>query len=69
MFTRQHLLYRFGKSKPDCGLAGLACSGVPEDDLRSMGCFSRFHSKPEVSGGMVPGCLRKSNLAFGLSQL
>ena len=39
MFTRQHLLYRFGKSKPDrgladlAGLAGLGCSGIPEDGL------------------------------------
>ena len=57
----EKIFFRYLKLKPDCGLAGLACSSIPDNDLRSMGCFTRFLDKPEVSGGMVPGCLRKSN--------
>ena len=30
MFTRQPLFYEFGKLRPNRGLAGLACSGIPE---------------------------------------
>ena len=65
MFTRQHLLYRFGKSKPDCGLACLACSGVPEDDLRSIGYLDHLDYLSYKKTGHVTSLIPSKDSSSG----